>query len=131
MTLTLYTPLAVSAKGAVRWIKIGSMSLQVAEVSKILIILWIGTRISRYTKNKSRYRILWFIWLPAGASALFLCAKSSNLSTLIILCGIIFGMTIIMTPFNKTHIAVFAAAAGGVAVVINHIYSIINSDTAE
>ena len=38
MTLTLYTPLAVSAKGAVRWIKIGSMSLQVAEVSKILII---------------------------------------------------------------------------------------------
>lgn len=130
MTLTLYTPLAVSAKGAVRWIKIGSMSLQVAEVSKILIILWIGTRISRYTKNKSRYRILWFIWLPAGASALFLCAKSSNLSTLIILCGIIFGMTIIMTPFNKTHIVVFAAAAGGVAVVINHIYSIINSNTA-
>lgn len=130
MTCTLFTPLARSAKGAVRWIKLGPLSLQVAEVSKILIILWIGTRISRYIKYRSKWRILWFIWIPAGVSALFLCAKSSNLSTLIILCGIIFGMTVIMTPFNKTHAVIFFTALGTVGIVINHIYSIINSNGA-
>lgn len=128
MTCTLYTPLAVDAKGAVRWIKLGPFSLQVAEVSKILIILWIGTRISRYTKNKTKWRIIWFIWLPAGASMLFLCYKSSNLSTAIILSGIIFGMTVIMTPFNKTHAAVFTGVSAAVVVIVHYIYAAVNSN---
>ena len=128
MTCTLFTPLAVSAKGAVRWIKIGPLSLQVAEVSKLLIILWIGTRISRYTKNKTKWRIIWFIWIPAGLSMLFLCYKSSNLSTAIILCGIIFGMTVIMTPFNRTHAVVFTSASAAVVLIVHHIYGVVNSN---
>lgn len=128
MTCTLFTPLTVTTKGAARWIKLGPVSLQVAEVSKILIILWIGTRISRYTKNKSRWRIIWFIWIPAALSAGFLCYKSSNLSTAIILCGIIFGMTAIMTQFNKTHIVVFTSVVATVVLFINYIYTVVNSN---
>lgn len=130
MTCTLFTPLAVAAKGAIRWIKLGPFSLQVAEVSKILIILWIGTRISRYTKNRCRKRIIWFIWVPAGVSTLFLCKKSSNLSTAIILCGIIFGMTMIMTTYNKTHAVVFAGLAGAGVFIIGHIYNMVSQDTS-
>ena len=63
MTLTLFSPLKVAAKGAVRWIKIGPLSLQVAEVSKILIILWVAAMISKYINHRNKIRVLLFIWI--------------------------------------------------------------------
>ena len=125
MTMLLFTPLAVSAKGAVRWIKIGPVSLQVAEVTKILIILWIGTRISKYINTREKIRTLFFIWIPAVISVAFLYKVSSNLSSAIIIAGIIFGMTFIMTPFLKTHISVLALGSAGVAVFVNYLKKLI------
>lgn len=111
MTLTLFSPLKVAAKGAVRWIKIGPLSLQVAEVSKILIILWVAAMISKYINHRNKYRVLFFIWIPSMLSVAFLYKVSSNLSSAIIIAGIIFGMTFIMTPFLKIHFAAIAVVA--------------------
>ncbi len=62
MTLTLFSPLKVAAKGAVRWIKIGPLSLQVAEVSKILIILWVAAMISKYINHRNKIRGAGAFW---------------------------------------------------------------------
>lgn len=125
VTLTLFSPLKVAAKGAVRWIKIGPLSLQVAEVSKILIILWVAAMISKYINHRNKIRVLLFIWIPSMLSVLFLFKVSSNLSSAIIIGGIIFGMTFIMTPFWKIHIGVVAAGGVGVYYYINHLRNLI------
>ena len=125
MTLTLFSPLKVAAKGAVRWIKIGPLSLQVAEVSKILIILWVAAMISKYINHRNKIRVLLFIWIPSILSVFFLFKVSSNLSSAIIIGGIIFGMTFIMTPFWKMHIVVVAVGGAGAFWGINYFRNLI------
>lgn len=125
MTLTLFSPLKVAAKGAVRWIKIGPLSLQVAEVSKILIILWVAAMISKYINHRNKIIVLLFIWIPSILSVFFLFKVSSNLSSAIIIGGIIFGMTFIMTPFWKMHIVVVAVGGAGAFWGINYFRNLI------
>lgn len=81
--------------------------------------------ISKYINHRNKIRVLLFIWIPSMLSVLFLFKVSSNLSSAIIIGGIIFGMTFIMTPFWKIHIGVVAAGGVGVYYYINHLRNLI------
>ena len=51
LVLLVLTPIGISVNGARRWIKIGPMSLQPAEVVKIEVILFCTTLISKMNKK--------------------------------------------------------------------------------
>lgn len=51
LILLVLTPLGIEVNGARRWIKIGPLSLQPAEVVKIEVILFCATLINKMNKN--------------------------------------------------------------------------------
>ncbi|HAL02614.1 MAG TPA: cell division protein [Lachnospiraceae bacterium] len=101
----ILTPLAYSANGATRWVKILGISIQPAEIVKIAIIIFLSgfitRRISIMDSNK---------WTPAAtavAPAIFsflILIMTSNLSSAIIVMGIAFVMLYCVTKSPKQYL---------------------------
>lgn len=111
----LCTPLGVKSGGAVRWIRIGGITLQIAEFVKIGLIIGLALFFSKYYKQLKYMRVTFLIWLLGAVPALLVYKISNNLSTAIILLGITFALTFVMTPNWKLHAGIVGGA--GVALV--------------
>lgn len=99
--MLIFTPLAYSANGATRWIKIAGISLQPAEVVKVAIIIYMSQYLSRRNVNvntiKGILRALLVPFVYSGMVVLF----TSNLSSAIIIGAIAFVMIFIRSKNYK------------------------------
>ncbi len=103
MIALVLTPLGYSANGARRWLNLG-MSLQPAEVAKVGMIIFfaslvckMGTRI----RNKKGFLFTVFWAVPISGEILII---TSNLSSAIIIFGIVLMMLFVASPDYKGYV---------------------------
>ena len=116
MALVL-TPLGIEAYGARRWIRLPlGQSMQPAEMTKIAIIIFIPLLICKVGKHIKDYKVLGkiFLWGVAAAAGVFFL--TDNLSTAVIVMGMVCIMLFVSHP--KTAPFVGIAGAGVVLVAI-------------
>lgn len=119
LVLLVLTPIGISVNGARRWIKIGSLSLQPAEVVKIEVILFCTTLINKMNKK-------WIGTLKGMATilivpvifALMLWQITNNLSSAIIVGGIAVVMLFVADSDYMKYILMFLAVAAVAAIII-------------
>ncbi len=119
LVLLVLTPIGISVNGARRWIKIGPLSLQPAEVVKIEVILFCTTLINKMNKK-------WIGTLKGMATilivpvifALMLWQITNNLSSAIIVGGIAVVMLFVADSDYMKYILMFLAVAAVAAIII-------------
>lgn len=119
LVLLVLTPMGISVNGARRWIGIGPLSLQPAEVVKIEVILFCTTLINKMNKK-------WIGTLKGMATilvvpvifALMLWQITNNLSSAIIVGGIAVVMLFVADSDYMKYILMFLAVAAVVAIII-------------
>lgn len=119
LVLLVLTPMGYEANGARRWIRIGSLSLQPAEVVKIEIILFCAVLINKMNKKwigtlKGMATIL---FIPV-VFALMLWQITDNLSSAIIVAGIAIVMLFVADSDYRKYIVMFLLAVAAAAVII-------------
>jgi len=120
--LLLIIPFGSSKNGATRWIYVGPVSVQPAEISKIAIILvtatiilWLGDRID--TRKG-----FWFTLTPALIHMALIFVITRNLSSAVIVGGIAFMMSFVAAKEYKRYLLMLfclcLAAGSYVALVV-------------
>lgn len=116
MALVL-TPLGVEAYGARRWIQLPfDLTMQPAEVTKIAIIMFIPLLICKTGKRIKDWEEFGKIFLWGAAAAAGVYFLTDNLSTAIIVLGMVCIMLFVVHPLTAPFVGL--AAAGGVLIVI-------------
>lgn len=121
LVLLVLTPLGIEANGARRWISIGPLSLQPAEVVKIEIILFCAVLINKVNKKYiTTLKGMAAILLVPVIFALMLWKITSNLSSAIIVGGIAVVMLFVAdSDYSKYVIgALLVVAAAAVVIYI-------------
>lgn len=116
MIFLLKTSLAVESHGAVRWLRVGPVQLQVAEIVKIALVIGLAAFVAKYRERIQSIQIMvCYIWvLLSGIPALLVLTLSDNLSSAIILLGIAFLLTFVMTNHTIFHIFLGGGALAAV-----------------
>ena len=112
----LTTPLGINSGGATRWLNLGFMQLQVADATKICMIVFMGWYVNYYWKELEKFRYTLYLWGAVGLQAVLILGISSNLSSCLILLLMVFVLTFIVGKHPKIHMII--AAAGIVLIVI-------------
>ncbi len=120
--LLVLTPLGYEANGARRWIRIGGMSLQPAEVAKLCMIIFLASLICAMGKKIRTWKGFLIVLIMPVPIAVLLWRITSNLSSAIIVMGIAVLMLFVACPQYKRFIllglGVVAAAAVAVFVIV-------------
>lgn len=113
--LTMFTPLGVSSHGKKRWLKVGPglLQFQPTELVKISLILLLAVLISKLGVKLNRPKA---VGLVIGVSApLALLVTLNNLSSGIIICGIVFVMLFVACKIKWPF---FLCAGAGVGMLV-------------
>ncbi len=122
------SPLGASEGGATRWIYIGPISIQSAELVKISIILLLATFICKYNSSLlNKWKILFAFLVPALVGAAMIFFITNNLSSAIIVVGIAFVMLFVASPNYSKFLTVVGAGIALVAIVVMVIINMANS----
>ena len=123
MIFLLKTSLGVSSHGATRWLKIGPMQVQVAEIVKIALVIALAAFITKYQEQIQRIPVMvLYVWiLLTGIPAILVYELSDNLSSAIILIGIAYLLTFVMTNHPIFHIVLGGGAVAGIVVARNYL----------
>lgn len=120
LSLMVLSPLGISANGATRWIGVGGFSIQVCEVVKLGLIIFMAFVLDKKAKKlKNLFTFLLcfgFVMVSAGTVALL----TSDLSSSIIIAGIGTVMLLIACPKIRYFVALLfigvAAVAGAIII---------------
>jgi cell division protein FtsW len=116
--ILLIIPFGHEAGGAKRWLYIGPISLQPAEVAKLGMILFLASLICTMGKQIRTRKGFWIVLLSPAPIALMIWQITNNLSSAIIIMGIAVLMLFVSSPEYKRFIILgLLAVAGGAAVV--------------
>lgn len=111
MILLLLIPgLSDTSNGATRWLVIFGISIQVAEVVKMLMFIFIASIVSKHWDVLYNWKAVFLIWVYVGIIAAMILFISSNLSSCLILLMVTFSITFISSNANKLHFITFATA---------------------
>ena len=102
LLLTRFTPLGVASHGKKRWLRLGPLQFQPTEIVKISLILLLAVLIANLGVRINQLRAVGFI--VALSAPLALLVTANNLSSGIIICGIVFVMLFVAC---KIKLAVF------------------------
>ncbi|MDD6464493.1 MAG: FtsW/RodA/SpoVE family cell cycle protein [Coprococcus sp.] len=116
LIVMLKTPLGINSGGATRWLNLGFMQLQVADATKVCMIVFMGWYVNRFWKEFDKFRYTLILWLLVALQAGLILKISSNLSSCLILMLMVFILTFIVGKHPKTHLII--AAVGIVVIVI-------------
>ncbi len=130
--LLLLTPLAHSAKGATRWIKLGfGFNLQPAEIAKLCMILFLAGMVCKMGSSLKTWKgFLIMLAFPIPMCAMIYII-SDNLSSAIIVFGIAILMIFVASPDYKKISLVLATGAALVGGVIFYVYNFVSMDTKQ
>lgn len=117
----LIIPFGYSSGGATRWLYIGPISLQVAEVAKLGMILFLSSLICTLGKGVRSNKGFWAVLLSPAPVALLLWLITNNLSSAIIVMGIAVLMLFVSCPDYKRFIFLAIATLSAAAVVVFYV----------
>ncbi len=116
--ILLIIPFGRESHGAKRWLYIGPLSLQPAEVAKLCMILFLASMICTMGKQIRFRKGFWTVMLVPMPIALMLWRITQNLSSAIIVVGIAVLMLFVSCPdYKRFFLLALAAAAAGVVIV--------------
>ncbi|WP_081674337.1 peptidoglycan glycosyltransferase FtsW [Butyrivibrio sp. VCD2006] len=118
LILLVKTPWGMTINKASRWIKIGGVSVQPAEVAKLAMIIVLATFISKLSKNITNPKAFWLVLAVPLPVCLMVWKITSNLSSAIIIFGIAFLMLFVSTPGYARFVAIVVAAGAVAGAVI-------------
>lgn len=122
------SPLGRSEGGATRWIYIGPISIQSAELVKISIILLLATFICKYNSSLlNKWKILFAFMVPALVGAGMIFFITNNLSSAIIVVGIAFVMLFVASPNYSKFFAIVGAVVAVAVMAVMLIVRMANS----
>lgn len=122
------SPLGRSEGGATRWIYIGPISIQSAELVKISIILLLATFICKYNSSLlNKWKILFAFMVPALVGAGMIFFITNNLSSAIIVVGIAFVMLFVASPNYSKFFAIVGAVVAVAVIAVMLIVRMANS----
>ena len=116
--ILLIIPFGHEAGGATRWLYIGPISLQVAEVAKVGMILFLASLICTMGKRIRTRKGFWTVLLVPAPIAVMIWQITNNLSSAIIIMGIAVLMLFVSCPDYKRFILLGLATLAGAAVVV-------------
>ena len=123
MLLTMFTPLGIDSHGKKRWLKVGPgmLQFQPTELVKISLILLLAVLIAQLGVKINRMKIV--VKLIVYSLPLVLLVTANNLSSGIIICGIVFVMLFVACKIKWPFFACAGAGVGLLAVApyIGHI----------
>ena len=118
MALVL-TPLGVEAYGARRWIQLPfGQTMQPAEMTKLAIIIFIPLLICKAGKHVKDYKVLLKIFLWGAAAAAGVFVLTDNLSTAIIVMGMVCVMLFVAHPKTAPFVGLAGAGVALIAIAI-------------
>lgn len=121
--LLLIIPFGVERNGAKRWLYIGGMSLQPAEVAKLCLILFLASVVCKMGRSIRTWKGFMIVLLMAAPPVVMIWKITSNLSSAIIVMGIAVLMLFVSSPDYKKFILlallVLAVAAAAVFIIVN------------
>ena len=117
MVLMVLTPLGYEVNGARRWLNVG-ISLQPAEIAKVGMIVFFASYVCKIGKNIQTLRgVITTVLMGVPISVLVLTV-TDNLSTAIIIFGIIAMMVFVATPNYKEYFVLGGALIGVAALFV-------------
>ena len=117
LVLLVMTPLGRTINGARRWLNIGGLSLQPAEVTKFCMIIFFATYICGHLKSIKKTSAIMTVFAFAIVPCLMVMVITQNMSSAIIIFGIVYLMLFIASSDVRPYI-LFALGAVGFAVFI-------------
>ena len=127
--ILLIIPFGHESHGAKRWLYIGPISLQPAEVAKLCMILFLASMICTMGKQIRTPKGFWMVLLVPMPIALMLWRITQNMSSAIIVVGIAVLMLFVSCPDYKRFILLGLAAAASAAVIVFAIVQMAASQT--
>lgn len=103
-------PFAITLNGATRWLKIAGIVFQPSELAKLSLIIVVADLLSRIKTEADKRK--YFFWTLGITAVVALPVMTSNLSTAILICGIVFLLWILARiPFK------FLGSTAGIAII--------------
>ena len=122
LVLLLKVPsLAVTVKGATRWLQIGPVRFQVAEPVKLIMIVFMATLIVGRQKHLRSWKYMIQLILPTGIISVMILKISNNMSTAAILLGTAVFMIYVVHPEQWKFILCGAVLAAAVAAFLYYV----------
>lgn len=121
LMLAVKTPLGITRNGATRWIGVGSMSFQPAEVVKLEVILFFAVMVCKLGKKIMKPKVAMGLFCTVLPFVAMLYLVTDNLSSAIIVLAIAFVIVFVATPKYKGY---FALGGTGIAVVLFIVYQV-------
>lgn len=112
LLMTRYTPFGVASHGKKRWLRLGPLQFQPTEIVKVALILLLAVMIADLGVKINRRRAVGTIILLSAPLALLVTAN--NLSSGIIICGIVFVMLFVACKIKWPF---FLCVGGGVGLL--------------
>lgn len=116
--ILLIIPFGHSANGATRWLYIGPISIQPAEIAKLGMILFLSSMICSMGKKIRQRKGFYLVLAVPVPIALMLWLITSNMSSAIIVMGIAALMLFVSCPDYKRFILLGLLAVAGAALVV-------------
>lgn len=116
--ILLIIPFGHSANGATRWLYIGPISIQPAEIAKLGMILFLSSMICSMGKKIRQRKGFYAVLAVPVPIALMLWLITSNMSSAIIVMGIAALMLFVSCPDYKRFIFLSLLAIAGAALVV-------------
>ena len=129
LMILVITPLGFASHGARRWLQLGPINFQPAEIAKIAVIVSLSCAIVAMGKKVKTLKGCMFLAGLGGLQAFIAYVFTDNLSTAIIIFGITVGMIFIAHPKFKWFIILGIVVVALAALVIMYLNSTMqNSD---
>jgi cell division protein FtsW len=125
LMMLVKTPLGFEANGARRWLKIGPIQFQPAEIAKIAVIVTLSYMIVVMGKRVQTLKSCMIMAAAGGLQALIAYVFTDNLSTALIIFGITVGMIFLAHPKIIPFVLLLIA---GILLVVILVYAISKSD---
>lgn len=118
LILMVLSPLGHEVKGARRWLRLGPLSLQPAEIAKLAMILFLAVLVCKMGKGIRTWK---GFALAVGAAApicLLIWKITNNLSSAIIVAGIAVLMVFVAAPDYKRFVLMALAVCAAAALIV-------------
>ena len=126
--ILLIIPFGIESHGAKRWLPIGPLTMQPAEVAKLSMILFLASMVCTMGKQIRSRKGFWMVMLVPMPIALMLWKITDNVSSAVIVVGIAALMLFVSCPDYKRFILLGLAAMAGAALIV---YVIVQSAASQ
>lgn len=127
----LFTPLAITANEATRWVQLGPVQVQVAEPVKILMIVFMATLLTAKGRHIKSWLSMLKIMIPAGIIAVLIWKVSDNMSSAVIILGTAAFMMFVVHPEYWKFIVAILIVGIGVTAIVYYVASMDPAQAAE